>query len=128
MFYPDLSPYEYSDGASDLLNVGRLGTAGVGYAKGAVPPHIRDRLVRLAREPANVMRGLHHCELCDAESPVIVTVSDEPDAVACLGSGEIHVSSATRVYAAPTLIVHYIDAHEYLPPYEFLEAVMNHDG
>lgn len=127
MYYPDLSPYEYSEGPRGLVNVGWLGSDRNGYAKGVVPRDVRDSLVRLAMEPVNVMRGLHHCELCDAESPVIVTVPDESgDAAAYLGSGEIHVSSTTQAYSAPTLVVHYIDAHDYLPPQEFLDAVRNH--
>jgi hypothetical protein len=41
-----------------------------------------------------------------------------------LGNGEIRVPSENGiVYAAPTLICHYIDRHRYCPPNEFLMAV-----
>jgi hypothetical protein len=40
-----------------------------------------------------------------------------------LGNGEIRVPGANGlVYAAPTLICHYIDEHEYGPPEDFLHA------
>ncbi|MEW6206883.1 MAG: hypothetical protein AB1631_00845 [Acidobacteriota bacterium] len=41
------------------------------------------------------------------------------------GSGEIRVRGRGRIrYAAPTLIYHYIETHRYLPPQEFIEAVL----
>ncbi|WP_375431714.1 hypothetical protein [uncultured Friedmanniella sp.] len=37
---------------------------------------------------------------------------------------EIHLQGLDgRLYSAPTLVVHYIQAHQYLPPDEFLEAL-----
>jgi hypothetical protein len=43
---------------------------------------------------------------------------------ASLGNGEIIVKGEDgRRYAAPTLILHYIEAHHYLPPEEFIQAV-----
>jgi hypothetical protein len=41
-----------------------------------------------------------------------------------VGNGEIRVSGKDGiVYAAPTLVCHYIQAHGYFPPEEFIEAV-----
>ncbi|WP_338285215.1 hypothetical protein [Luteolibacter sp. LG18] len=41
-----------------------------------------------------------------------------------LGNGEIRVRGADGViYGAPTLIYHYVVAHDYLPPAAFIEAV-----
>jgi hypothetical protein len=40
------------------------------------------------------------------------------------GNGEVWITAAVgATYAAPVLIVHYIDAHAYLPPASFVEAV-----
>ena len=39
------------------------------------------------------------------------------------GNGEIKVSGQGITFAAPVLIVHYIEQHRYLPPAQFLEAV-----
>jgi hypothetical protein len=40
------------------------------------------------------------------------------------GSGEIRVPGDRKVYAAPILIHHYVEAHGYKPPEEFIEAVI----
>jgi hypothetical protein len=37
-------------------------------------------------------------------------------------NGEIRVSGEEIVFAAPLLIVHYIEAHSYLTPSQFLKA------
>lgn len=120
MYYPDLSPYSYSESGEPMRNVGWLG-AGHPIPTGAVDRVVRDHLVRLARAPVNLMRGFHYCEFCDAESPLVATAADEPDDPAYLGSGEIRVPAGAALYAAPTMIFHYIDAHAYLPPPEFCE-------
>ena len=40
-----------------------------------------------------------------------------------LGNGEIHIAAErSTVYVAPTMIVHYIIDHYYLPPATFIEA------
>lgn len=42
-----------------------------------------------------------------------------------LGMSEIWLPSSSGViYAAPSLIYHYMEAHRYLPPQEFLDAVI----
>ena len=42
-----------------------------------------------------------------------------------LGSAEIRVKGKDgKVYAAPTLIYHYVAAHDYDPPKEFVEALL----
>jgi len=43
-----------------------------------------------------------------------------------LGNAEIWIpDGAGGIFAAPNLIVHYIETHNYLPPSEFIEAVFN---
>jgi hypothetical protein len=43
-----------------------------------------------------------------------------------VGNGEIRVFSAEgEIFAAPTMLLHYITVHNYLPPPSFLEAVKN---
>jgi hypothetical protein len=39
------------------------------------------------------------------------------------GNGEIRVSREGITFAAPVLIVHYIEVHKYLPPQHFLKAI-----
>ena len=79
--------------------------------------------MKLAGEPANVTRGLHNCELCDQQSPILIDAVDGLHGSAVLGFGEVLVDGDGEIYAAPTLIVHYIDRHNYLPPDQFLTAL-----
>jgi len=122
VFFPDLSRYTYTETGENVVNVGWL-AAGAPMRIGEVDQIVRDELARMAREPTNLMRGFHYCDFCDAESPIVAFASDAPSTPAYLGSGEVRVEAGDIVYAAPTLIVHYIDAHGYLPPEEFIEAV-----
>lgn len=41
-----------------------------------------------------------------------------------LGSADIQVEGEGDVYRAPALMLHYVTAHDYLPPEEFVDAVL----
>ena len=56
-----------------------------------------------------IFMGVHFCELCDEQA----------------ASGNIGVPAGPILYVAPELIAHYVEAHQYLPPAEFIVAVMN---
>jgi hypothetical protein len=121
--FVDLTQYTYSEtSGGKILNVGWLGTTWQ-YPRGRCEKAVRDRLALLSLNPEAVMRGFHYCEFCDVESPIYLPVPGSTQD-AFLGTGEIRVADAGVTYAAPTLILHYIDAHEYLPPTVFREAVM----
>jgi hypothetical protein len=114
-YFPDLSPYGYS-------GLALPGTVNIGWLE---PPHrfpvgptgqkFQDRLRLFVRESfVNLTRGFHICPFCPRS-----------DFVANTGSAEIHVAGRSgRVFAAPSLIAHYVADHEYCPPTEFIEAVM----
>jgi hypothetical protein len=120
--YADLTEYVYSDYAGHALNVGWL-SASSPFSRGPVAAPVLRALEDLASEPVNVMRGFHYCEFCDAESPIVIPANEVEVRAAYLRSGEIRISSSTDVYVAPTLIVHYISAHGYRPPDQFITAV-----
>jgi hypothetical protein len=42
-----------------------------------------------------------------------------------MGNGEIWVVKGETLYIAPYLIIHYIEEHNYQPPEEFIDAVIN---
>ena len=123
-FYESLSSYVYRPGRgdSDAVNVGWL-ARGNAFSVGEVPQGFADRLARLTlRHPVNRMRGWQECHLCEVKYPIQIEVDDERHPV---GDAEIRVSGRDgQVYAAPTLISHYVAAHGYHPPDEFVEAVM----
>lgn len=126
MYIKDLKSYSYLSPMPPALAVGWLDER-KRFTTGECPKDVRDRLVDLARDPRNILRGIHDCQFCprtdefrqfQVESPTV------PGEMAYLGSGEVWVTGADGTsYAAPTLIVHYIDAHHYLPPQEFIDAV-----
>jgi hypothetical protein len=124
-FIGDLSTYTYR-GAADpcIVAVGWL-DADHRYPQGEPDRRFRDRLVTLAADPVEMMRGFHDCQLCDEESPIVLDVPG--DGHALLGSGEIRITASGLTYAAPTLIIHYIDSHAYRPPEEFRNAVLSAD-
>lgn len=45
-----------------------------------------------------------------------------------LGSAEIRIVGEQDIFAAPDLLPHYITAHDYVPPTEFIEAIMRGAG
>jgi hypothetical protein len=67
-------------------------------------------------------RGIHECELCQNETHYAQRNAER----LLIGSSEIRVfSDDGTIYAAPTLIYHYMQVHNYMPPDEFLRALKN---
>lgn len=108
-YFPDLTPYAYGreKPQPDILNIGWLGPEEefpTGYAQ-----NLADKLVLLIREAVNLYRGWHTCHVCSKAK----------------GNGEIRIKAADgKTYVAPYMIAHYVMEHGYLPPDEFITAVM----
>jgi hypothetical protein len=100
----DLSPYNYMRHNESVKSVGWLEGD---YPKGYVDPNVIELLEKYPI--INKCRGSHEREYC-GES---------------LGNGEIWTVGEHGVYAAPTLLIHYIKEHNYLPPSEFIDSVLN---
>lgn len=121
-YFEDLSPYVYYGPAS------RPGTKNVGWLerghdfKTAKPSQeLLDRLWRLCKTSVVQMRGVHECEFCAADDSFLAERNGER---LLLGSSEVRVFSKDGdIFAAPTLIYHYVDVHHYRPPDEFLQAL-----
>lgn len=60
------------------------------------------------------------CPLCGE-----TVVADIDGDSVVLGSAEIRIIGDDDIYAAPDLICHYIAAHQYQPPAEFIQAVVS---
>lgn len=52
--------------------------------------------------------GFHTCEFCDRSD----------------ATGYVIVPATDRLFYAPKMIAHYVEAHDYAPPSEFVAAVM----
>ncbi|MEW2400920.1 hypothetical protein [Streptomyces sp. NPDC046862] len=132
-YYADLTPYTYDSDHWDpeasgrlwqgvpVLNVGWL-SGDKGYANGSAPPGLVEALKSMTRtHRAQQTRGFHLCPWC----PLLpgAGYADGPR-----GSAEIRVMGRGVAYAAPELIAHYVEGHGYLPPADFVAAVLSSDG
>ena len=108
MWIDDLSPYGDSD---RIVAVGWL-DRGHEYPVGEVPPEVYAQLEALLVDPWQpaVVAGFHPCDLC--------VYSPEK-----CGTKNVFVPGKERVYVAPELILHYMNAHKYRPPDEFCQSV-----
>ncbi|MFD8639531.1 hypothetical protein ACFV14_04390 [Streptomyces zaomyceticus] len=150
MYYDDLSPYAYfapeeGDNFTEVetgtrfvtarcayqrLNVGWL-ESGRPWTSGPAPAAFTSELLTVLKAQAvNGTLGLHECDLCaeplDDAHPWYVPRPGHRRASA--GADEIRVPGAPgTAYAAPSLIGHYVLDHGYLPPREFIDAVLAFD-
>jgi hypothetical protein len=122
-WYADLSPYEYMEDGEPMLNVGWLDRS-VTFPTGEVSGEAKTALLDLVGDYEGATRGLHYCHFCDAESPILIHHAPADRGRVFLGMSEIRPRRNGVTYAAPSLIIHYIDEHGYLPPAEFLEAAI----
>lgn len=128
--FEDLTSFTYGpvpDGVS-VLNVGWLGR-GSRFEVGESEPGLGDALIALAAfRSVNTMRGYHLCGLgrCRPEDDewTIVPYPLARRGEVALGSAEIWVPGDGVVYAAPTLVVHYVNQHRYRPPEAFRHGAL----
>ena len=121
-YFDDLTPHTYYKNHigtfcgehPEFLNIGWLEGAR-DYTSGVTDAALLIRLKELISVPFAYHYGFHFCDLppCDGRGEH--------------GTGSVVVCShAGKWYAAPVLITHYVEAHEYRPPDEFIDAVLNH--
>ncbi len=126
-YYPDLTPYDYShrDTAPGIVNVGWLDKAH-DYTRGIASEFFIRKLWAFCRSFVNPMRGFHSCELCTAIRPGELLEACHYGESLKLGFAEIRViGKDNRIYAAPNMIYHYVVEHNYSPPDEFIQAVLD---
>src|SRR5262249_57932754 len=89
---------------------------------GAVPRECIDECVAALHRGifSDGTRGMHTCTLCGELLP---KVRWKRRTVGLQGHGHYLVQLGRVVYMAPALLLHYILAHGYRPPDEFLNAV-----
>ncbi len=109
-YFKDLSAGHFNRPEPDIfVYVGWLSQTHP-YEQGDTPPGFIERLTLFCENPPEeyALFGFHACEFCGR----------------FLGSNEIRVIGVDKVYAAPVLIFHYVEAHNYRPPQEFIDAVL----
>ncbi|MDF9816428.1 hypothetical protein [Streptomyces sp. SPB162] len=133
-YFPDLSPYTYWDDQTPskepvtgvpVVNVGWLDDEHE-FTTGEPPEGLVEALRKAVTDREyRVTRGVHSCDLCrthwvEADNP------QAPDEPILLGMSELRALGANDVlYAAPSLVLHYVTDHDYLPPADFCEAVIS---
>ena len=109
-YFPDSGPCDYFDGRPGLVAVGWL-EAGFEFPVGDVSAASLEKLEVLLhtswQETWTSFLGWHECSLCNQAR----------------GSKNLFITGISCVYVAPELILHYIKAHGYKPPGDFLQAV-----
>ena len=94
------------------------------YSQGEVSDEVFERLVSLVKRPFGAWCGFHNCDLdpCGSGSPLALKYKGQAIPTHC--STDILVPGDCVVYVAPALILHYIRAHRYRPPADFIGAVL----
>lgn len=136
MHYPDLSPYDYCWPSAyeaaycglPVYNIGWL-SGEHPFPTGDVPVEFPARLLalcaaQLCRNPGLHLMGYHNCEACPVQKSLPGYDSPGHERI-YLGSDEIRIIGRDCAYAAPNMIYHYVTAHRYRPPDDFIGAVMN---
>ncbi|PRQ02639.1 DUF7919 family protein [Enhygromyxa salina] len=123
MRYSDLSKYSYTklQSKASLLNVGWV-DRDVPFLKGSIPAQAIARIESAIPLHLNAMRGVHGCPFCGDRD--IYTDIDGKRTL--LGMSEIWIPSTVSetVYIAPSLLLHYIRDHQYMPPREVVDALL----
>jgi hypothetical protein len=125
MYFADLTPYQYmiSQPLPQVLNIGWL-SPDYPYATGDCDPDV-SRLLEVHHEAlwANQTRGYNGCHFCP--DPYVDPTLDNEHGRFVLGSSELWVPTAGEtIFAAPSLVIHYLREHGYSPPAEFVAAVL----
>ena len=110
--FHDLQPCDYFgiDHGGHLLAVGWL-EEGYSYLTGPMDASDYRHLESLLQDPFQPLMcmGVHECDLCQFSGAT--------------GGKNLFVPSCGDILVAPELITHYINAHHYIPPLRFIEAI-----
>lgn len=122
--FEDLSPWSFAGVTSDVLKaVGWLEKERP-YLKGEVTDRFFDALLQLLVQPWQpaVAAGRHACSFCRfSGGPAQIVFKGTTVTV---GASTVYVPGDGVIYVAPSLVAHYVDAHDYQPPREFVDAVL----
>jgi hypothetical protein len=121
--FDDLTEYTY------FSEFARPGTKNIGWLGEATDFELAshpDNVLELVWDACGISiaqtRGFHLCPFCQKFS---ANRAQRGSQSLLLGTSEIRIFSKARdIYAAPTLIYHYMAAHSYSPPKEFLTALI----
>jgi hypothetical protein len=119
-YFPDLAQvYYFPPDCVDSKHLRAVGwlQRGQPFPRGRTSVGFLKTLEHHLRSPWQpvVALGFHTCDLC---------LGDSRRESAALGVANLWVPSEECVYVAPELIRHYVKGHKYVPPPEFIDALM----
>jgi membrane protease YdiL (CAAX protease family) len=124
-YFADLTDYSYiSTGHASHAVTKNVGWLSAGHAFETVAPteELLDRLWSYCSVSVAQTRGIDQCEFCPDND---VHIAERKSDKLLLGTSEIRVFAGEGcLYAAPTLIYHYVKEHGYKPSEPFLQALM----
>jgi hypothetical protein len=146
-YYADLSNIGlFESPIPHLLSIGWL-EKGKPFQKGKVHLNVIEKLKHFSKYNWNPMAtlGFHKCDFCNPKKtsdtdaikgnvPFLDTDGKKGsfelelkfiDPGVAHGNGEILIPYLGKIYCAPDMVIHYIESHDYLPPSDFLNAVIN---
>jgi hypothetical protein len=128
-YYADLTPYTHQISPHTLagvFNVGWLDPRSA-FATGKVPVAFVDRLLEIAGSTGDFnalvepIRELPRCEVCGE-------IELRNSRGVLIPNSELWIPAGNRIYASPITIVHFVQAHSYRPPDEYIDAVLDWHG
>ena len=114
-YFEDLTPYTYIHSEEELSGTVNIGWLEPGYSfpTGTTSEEFQIKLNQLCHRRVKQTRGFHSCGFCGSLLPG--------------SSFEMRVTGGGMVYAAPSLVHHYVVAHGYRPPDGFIAAMLAWD-
>lgn len=129
-YFPDLSSFSYHRSGIDkgFLNVGWLSSDYEFNRSSPVenPRHSRflDNLALYVERPVIVHRGIHACDFCGIGFDSVPCETHQGRELRLGYAVSAALGEGNQVFVFPTLIFHYVVAHNYQPPDEFIQAVL----
>lgn len=119
-YYKDLTYYSLHH-FENAINIGWINDCNP-FTQGTVDKIFLKNLEEYIKTPFNTIRGYLKCDICGCDTYNISISNQKVN----LGYSEIRVISqdGKQKFAAPDMIYHYITNHNYLPPINFIEAVI----
>jgi len=124
-YFNDMAPNTYFGRWADVLvSVGWL-DAEHAYKRGPVTTEVYRALVSHLVEPWQpaTFAGRAMCAMCRFSGGPGTITFERTKIV--LASNNLFIPSKGRVFVSPSLVAHFVDAHEYCPPEEFQQAIVD---